>query len=61
MGILAGSNIGPKDREDYINILKLNIIIIGAKMWGDDNPSNFNNNKDYKKIKISKPNKYYGE
>ena len=28
---------------------------------GDNNLNNFNNNKDYKKIKISKPNKYYGE
>ena len=28
---------------------------------GDDNPSNSNSNKDYKKIKISKPNKYHNE
>ena len=32
--------------------------MINAK---NNNPSNFNNNKNYKKIKISKPDKYYGK
>ena len=36
-------------------------MIINAEEKGDDNPSNFNNDKNYKKIKISKPDKYYNE
>ena len=37
------------------------MVVINIKKKGDNNPSNFDNNKDYKKIKIFKPNKYYGK
>ena len=62
MGILIKNNIKPKNKKDYTNTLKLNIIIIGnTKEKRDNNLNNSNNNKNYKKIKISKSNKYYGE
>ena len=37
------------------------MVIINTEERKDNNPSDFNNNKNYKKIKISKPDKYYGE
>ena len=62
MGTPIRSIIKFKGKKDYASIFELNIIIIknvGGR--GDDDPNNFNNNKNYKKIKVSKPNKYYGE
>ena len=61
MGIFAGNTIGFKGRKDHINTLKSDIKMIGIKKRGDNNSSNFNNNKNYKKIKISKPDKYYNK
>ena len=38
------------------------MVIINIKEKRDDNPKDFNNNKkNKKKIKIAKPNKYYGK
>ena len=50
VGIFTGSNIGPKNKKDYTSIFKLDIIIIGdiKEKW-DDNPSDSDNNKNYKK------------
>ena len=54
MGILAGSSIRFKGRKDYTNTIKLDIIIIGdMRERKDDNFNNFNNNKDYKRLKFS--------
>ena len=61
MGIFIKSIIGFKGKKDHISIFKLDVVIINIKKGGDNNPSNFNNNKNYKKIKISKPNKYYNK
>ena len=62
MGTPTRNNIGFKGRKDHASTLKSDIIIIGnIKEKKDDNPSDSNDNKDYKKIKISKSNKYYGE
>ena len=61
MGVLIKSVTGFKKRKDYINIFKSNMVIINTKEKGDDNFSNSNNNKNYKKIRVSKFNKYYGE
>ena len=61
MGIFVGITIKFKKRKDYINTFELDVVMISAKEGGDDNLNNFNNNKDYKKIKISKFNKYYGK
>ena len=48
-------------RKDHANTLKLNIIITSTKDKGDNNFNNFDNDKDYKKNKIFKFNKYYSE
>ena len=49
-------------KKDYTNTLKLDIIIIkNIREKGDNNPSNFDDKKDKKKIKVTKPNKYYNE
>ena len=62
VGILAGSIIGFKRRKDYINIFKLDIIIIeNIKKRRDNNFNNLNSNKNYKKIKIFKFDKYYNK
>ena len=61
VGILMGSIIRSKGRKDHTNTFKLNIIIISIKKKGDNNFNDFNNNEDYKNIKILKLNKYYGE
>ena len=62
MGTFIGSTIRFKRRKDYTNTLELDIIITkNIKRRGNNNPNNFNNNKDYKKIKISKLNKYYNK
>ena len=37
------------------------MVIINIKKKGDDNFNNSDDDEDYKKIKISEPNKYYGE
>ena len=50
-----------KGRKDRASILKLDVVIISIKEGGDNNSNNSNNDEDCKKIKISKPNKYYGE
>ena len=61
MGIFAGSTIGFK-KKYYINIFKLNIVITeNIKEKKDNNFNNFDSNKNYKKIKISKFNKYYNK
>ena len=57
-----GNIIRFKGKKDYANIFELDIIIIkdiGGRE--DDNFSDFENNKIYKKIKIFKLDKYYGE
>ena len=62
MGALTGNAIGFKKRKDYTNTLGSDIIIIENKgKKRDNNFNNSNNNKDYRKIKISKPNKYYSK
>ena len=61
MGVPAGNTIGPKGK-DHINTLKLDIIIINTKVREDNNPNNFDDNdENYKKIKVTKLDKYYGE
>ena len=62
VGIFAGNTIRFKGRKNYTSIFELDVIIIeNIEGRGDNDFNNFNNNKDYKKIKLSKPNKYYGE
>ena len=62
MGILVGSTIRFKGKKDYTSIFKLNIIIIkNIRERGDDDFSDSDSDKNHKKIKISKFNKYYGE
>ena len=61
VGAFAGSTIRFKRRRNYVSIFKLDVVIISAEKKRDDNPSNSNNNKDYRKVKVSKPNKYHGE
>ena len=61
MGIFAGNTIKFKGRKNYANIFKLDMVMINTKERKDNNLSDSDNNKNYKKIKISKPDKYYGE
>ena len=61
MGILVGSIIKFKGKRDYINIFKLDVVMINIKMGGDGNLSNFDDKEDKRKIKIFKPNKYYSK
>ena len=61
VGVFVGNIIRFKGRKDYASIFELDIIIIDNKEKGDNNPNDFDNNKNYKKIKISKPDKYHGE
>ena len=57
-----GSITGFKGRKDYASTFKLDVVIGSVEEKGDNNPSNSNNkDKNYKKIKISKSNKYYGK
>ena len=61
IGVFIRSIIRFKGRKDYTNIFKLNVIII--ENIGGRKDDNFNNsdNKNYKKIKNFKPNKYHGK
>ena len=59
--ISAGNTIRFKGKKDYISIFELDIIIINIEEKGNNNLSNSDNNKNCKKIKVSKPNKYYGK
>ena len=61
MGISTKSTIGFKGKKDYTNTFESDIIIIKNIGGKKDNPNNFNNNKNYKKIKVFKPDKYYKE
>ena len=61
MGTSTGNTTGFKGKKDHINILELDIIIINTEKRENDNFNNFDNNKDYKKIKIFRSDKYYGE
>ena len=48
-----GSSIGPKNRKDYTNILKLDIVMIrDTRERGDNNFNNSDNDKNYKKSKF---------
>ena len=59
--IPVGSTIGFKERKDYISIFELNVVITGVEGRENNNLNNFDDNKNLKKIKGFKPNKYYGE
>ena len=62
MEIPVKNIIGFKGWKDYTSTFELDIIIIkniGGKK--KNNFSNSNNNKNYKKIKISKPDEYYSK
>ena len=61
MGAFIKNIIGFKGRKDYINIFELNVVITSVEERGDNNFNNSDNDKDYKKIKIFKSNKYYSE
>ena len=62
MGTSTKNTFRFKRRKDYTNIFKLDIIITeNIRERGDDNLNDFDSNKNYKKIKNFKFNKYYGE
>ena len=62
MGILIRSTAGSKGRKDYISILESDMVISGADRGKKNNNfSDSDNKKENKKIKISRPDKYYGE
>ena len=61
VGVFIRSTIGSKGRKDHISIFELDMVIISAKEKKDNNFSDFDDDKNCKKIKISKPDKYYGE
>ena len=62
IGTPTKNTIRFKGRKNHTSIFKSNIIIIQNIREGrDNNLNNFNSDKNYKKIKISKLNKYYGE
>ena len=61
MGIFTKNIIRFKGRKNHANIFELNIIMVNIKKRGHNNFNNFDDNKDYKKIRIFKPNKYYSE
>ena len=61
MGTFIRSTIRFKGRKDYTSTFELDIIIIENIGGKKDNNPNDSNNKNYKKIKISKPDKYYNK
>ena len=61
VGIFIGNTTRFKRRKDYISIFELNVVIMSAKDWGDNNSNNFDDDDNHKKIKIFKPNKYHSK
>ena len=61
IGIFVGSISGLKGRKEHTNIFGSDMVMINIKEKRDNNFNNFDNDKDYKKIKNFKLNKYHGK
>ena len=59
--ILTRNTTRFKKKKNYTNIFKLDMIMTNTKEKKGNNPSNFDDKKDKRKIKITKPDKYYNK